>query len=74
MQNILIRKTAWDSVFRLRIGLGWTVKKILGNYSIRYSPDLLSIPNLTEGINLQYEFEFSPNNSFNTHYFTIQVC
>jgi protein transport protein SEC24 len=34
---------SWESVFRIRISLGWKIKAIYGTFSIK-STDLLSYP------------------------------
>lgn len=56
-KNSLLREYTWETVFRLRVSQGWNVKKIYGNYSIKFSNDLLSVPNCDDSKALIYEIE-----------------
>jgi len=56
-KNSLLREYTWETVFRLRVSQGWNVKKIYGNYSIKFSNDLLSVPNIDDTKALVYEVE-----------------
>ena len=68
-KNSLMREYTWETVFRLRVSQGWTVKKIYGNYSIKFSNDLLSVPNVDDTKSLVYEVELDDEISrFNCFY------
>jgi len=54
----LEKKLTWESVFRVRVSLGWKVKFILGNYSVK-STTLLSLPNCDSGNSLLYCFKLA---------------
>jgi len=54
-KNSLLREYTWESVFRIRISAGWKISAIYGNYSIKSSGDLLSLPNIDDSKSLIYE-------------------
>mmetsp|Transcript_40219 Transcript_40219/g.35769 ORF Transcript_40219/g.35769 Transcript_40219/m.35769 type:complete len:113 (+) Transcript_40219:120-458(+) len=55
-KNSLQREYTWETVFRVRISSGWKIASIYGNYSIKSSGDLLSLPCTDDSKSLAYEF------------------
>ena len=43
---VLSKDYTWESVFRIRLSIGWKIKSIYGNYSVK-NADLLNV-NCTE--------------------------
>lgn len=69
LKNSIMREYTWETVFRLRVSQGWNVKKIYGNYSIKFSNDLLSVPNVDDTKAIVYEVELDDEISrFNCFY------
>ncbi len=57
LRNSLSREYTWESVFRVRISSGWKISQKYGNYSIKASGDLLSLPNVDGNKSIIYEVE-----------------
>jgi len=57
LRNSLSREYTWESVFRVRISSGWKITQKYGNYSIKASGDLLSLPNCDGNKAIVYEVE-----------------
>ena len=57
LRNSLLREYTWESVFRVRASAGWKITNKYGNYSVKASGDLLSVPNVDGYKGLVYEVE-----------------
>ena len=56
-RNSMAKEFTWETVFRVRASVGWKITNKYGNYSVKSSGDLLSLPNLDGYKSLVYEVE-----------------
>lgn len=72
LSSLLAKDCAWEGLFRVRISKDWSLKRIMGNYSV-ISTDLLSISNANEDNNLIIELKLNQNCFSEKIYIQVQL-
>ncbi|CAD8128338.1 unnamed protein product [Paramecium sonneborni] len=55
---VLRREYTWESVFRIRLSIGWKIKSVYGNYTVK-NADLLNVTCTEDQKVLMYELELN---------------